>query len=170
MGWKTLWIICYINLHAFSRSWETGQPPQSFVHGADGSETLIFASQFARCSGQNMCDLFVGQCSLADRKPYVHLEWFLFPGITAEVLVVTSFDELQRRAPEARGKIVVYNQPYSNYSRTVQYRVQGAVEAAKVRALASLIRSVASFSIYRLVVMFLWNAFKTPGFLWKRSS
>ncbi|KAM9050207.1 carboxypeptidase Q isoform 3-T3 [Megaptera novaeangliae] len=69
-------------------------------------------------------------------------------GITAEVLVVTSFDELQRRAPEARGKIVVYNQPYTNYSRAVQYRVQGAVEAAKVGALASLIRSVASFSIY----------------------
>ncbi|XP_077732290.1 carboxypeptidase Q isoform X1 [Canis aureus] len=70
-------------------------------------------------------------------------------GITAEVLVVTSFEELQRRAPEARGKIVVYNQPYVNYSTTVQYRVQGAVEAAKVGALASLIRSVASFSIYR---------------------
>ncbi|XP_057590203.1 carboxypeptidase Q isoform X5 [Hippopotamus amphibius kiboko] len=69
-------------------------------------------------------------------------------GITAEVLLVTSFDELQRRAPEARGKIVVYNQPYTNYSRAVQYRVQGAVEAAKVGALASLIRSVASFSIY----------------------
>ncbi|XP_008062614.1 carboxypeptidase Q [Carlito syrichta] len=69
-------------------------------------------------------------------------------GITAEVLVVTSFDELQRRAPEARGKIVVYNQPYVSYWRTVQYRVQGAVEAARVGALASLIRSVASFSIY----------------------
>ncbi|GAB5584126.1 carboxypeptidase Q isoform X2 [Prionailurus iriomotensis] len=70
-------------------------------------------------------------------------------GITAEVLVVTSFEELQRRAPEARGKIVVYNQPYVNYSKTVQYRVQGSVEAAKVGAVASLIRSVASFSIYR---------------------
>ncbi|XP_024905915.1 carboxypeptidase Q isoform X1 [Pteropus alecto] len=69
-------------------------------------------------------------------------------GITAEVLVVTSFDELQRRASEARGKIVVYNQPYTSYSRMVQYRVKGAVEAAKVGALASLIRSVASFSIY----------------------
>lgn len=69
-------------------------------------------------------------------------------GITAEVLLVTSFNELQRRASEARGKIVVYNQPYTNYSRTVQYRVKGAVEAAKVGALASLIRSVASFSIY----------------------
>ncbi|XP_057164067.1 carboxypeptidase Q isoform X2 [Ursus arctos] len=69
-------------------------------------------------------------------------------GITAEVLVVTSFKELQRRAREARGKIVVYNQPYVNYSKTVQYRVRGAVEAAKVGALASLIRSVASFSVY----------------------
>ncbi|XP_005381893.1 PREDICTED: carboxypeptidase Q [Chinchilla lanigera] len=69
-------------------------------------------------------------------------------GITAEVLVVTSFDELQRRASEARGKIVVYNQPYISYTVSVQYRIRGAVEAAKVGALASLIRSVASFSIY----------------------
>ncbi|KAL1767713.1 carboxypeptidase Q [Sigmodon hispidus] len=69
-------------------------------------------------------------------------------GITAEVLVVTSFDELQRRASEARGKIIVYNQPYTSYEITVQYRVQGAVEAAKLGAVASLIRSVASFSIY----------------------
>uniref|UniRef100_F6PX15 Carboxypeptidase Q n=1 Tax=Monodelphis domestica TaxID=13616 RepID=F6PX15_MONDO len=69
-------------------------------------------------------------------------------GIIAEVLVVSSFEELQRRAPEARGKIVVYNQPYKGYGETVQYRVQGAVEAAKVGAVASLIRSVASFSIY----------------------
>jgi carboxypeptidase Q len=68
--------------------------------------------------------------------------------------VVTSFDELQRRASEARGKIVVYNQPYINYEMTVHYRVRGAVEAAKVGALASLIRSVASFSIYRLVIVF----------------
>ncbi|XP_045416372.1 carboxypeptidase Q [Lemur catta] len=69
-------------------------------------------------------------------------------GITAEVLVVNSFDELRRRAPEAKGKIVVYNQPYLNYSRTVQYRFRGAVEAAKVGAVASLIRSVTPFSIY----------------------
>lgn len=86
--------------------------------------------------------------------------WLLFLGITAEVLVVTSFDELQRRASEARGKIIVYNQPYISYGMTVQYRVHGAVEAAKVGAVASLIRSVASFSIYRWVVLFVWNIFK----------
>ncbi|XP_030072898.1 carboxypeptidase Q isoform X2 [Microcaecilia unicolor] len=69
-------------------------------------------------------------------------------GITAEVLVVTSFTELHRRALEARGKIVVYNQPFVSYGETVKYRSLGAVEAAKVGAVASLIRSIASFSIY----------------------
>ncbi|XP_038601018.1 carboxypeptidase Q isoform X1 [Tachyglossus aculeatus] len=69
-------------------------------------------------------------------------------GITAEVLVVTSFAELQRRASEAKGKIVAYNQPYISYSESVQYRSRGAVEAAKVGAVASLIRSIASSSIY----------------------
>lgn len=67
--------------------------------------------------------------------------------------MVTSFDELKRRAQEAKGKIVVYNQPFTNYSSTVRYRVRGAVEAAKVGALASLIRSVTPFSIYRFVMM-----------------
>ncbi|NXK48478.1 CBPQ Carboxypeptidase, partial [Chauna torquata] len=68
-------------------------------------------------------------------------------GITAEVIVVASFDELHRRAQEAKGKIVVYNQPFVSYGETVRYRSQGAVEAAKVGAVASLIRSIASFSI-----------------------
>ncbi|XP_019406415.1 PREDICTED: carboxypeptidase Q isoform X2 [Crocodylus porosus] len=68
-------------------------------------------------------------------------------GITAEVLVVSSFDELYKRAEEAKGKIVVYNQPYTSYGETVQYRAQGAVEAAKAGAVASLIRSITSFSI-----------------------
>ncbi|NXI59752.1 CBPQ Carboxypeptidase, partial [Chloroceryle aenea] len=69
-------------------------------------------------------------------------------GITAEVIVVASFEELHRRAQEAKGKIVVYNEPFVSYGETVQYRSRGAVEAAKVGAVASLIRSVASFSIY----------------------
>ncbi|KGL73278.1 Carboxypeptidase Q, partial [Tinamus guttatus] len=68
-------------------------------------------------------------------------------GVTAEVIVVASFDELRRRAPEAKGKIVVYNQPFITYWQSVQYRSRGAVEAAKVGAVASLIRSAASLSI-----------------------
>ncbi|XP_044280350.1 carboxypeptidase Q isoform X3 [Varanus komodoensis] len=68
-------------------------------------------------------------------------------GITAEVLVVSSFDELHRKAQEARGKIVVYNQRYISYGETVLYRSRGAVEAAKVGAKASLIKSITPFSI-----------------------
>ncbi|XP_025905826.1 carboxypeptidase Q isoform X1 [Nothoprocta perdicaria] len=68
-------------------------------------------------------------------------------GITAEVLVVASFDELRRRAREAKGRIVVYNEPFLTYGQSVQYRSRGAVEAARAGALASLVRSVASLSI-----------------------
>ena len=68
-------------------------------------------------------------------------------GITAPVLVVTSFDDLARKSAEARGKIVLFDVPFTNYGATVQYRSRGAVEAAKVGAVAALIRSVASNSM-----------------------
>ncbi|TKS81846.1 Carboxypeptidase Q [Collichthys lucidus] len=44
-------------------------------------------------------------------------------GIEAVVLVVESFEELKRRANEAVGKIVVFNQPFVSYGETVAYRV-----------------------------------------------
>lgn len=68
-------------------------------------------------------------------------------GIQAEVLVVQSFDELKQRASEATGKIVVFNQPFVSYGETVAYREFGASEAAKLGAVATLIRSVTPFSI-----------------------
>jgi carboxypeptidase Q len=68
-------------------------------------------------------------------------------GITAPVLVVRNFEELQQRAGQARGKIVLFNAPFVEYSRTVAYRVRGAAEAAKVGAVAALIRSVTPFSL-----------------------
>ncbi|MDX1639237.1 MAG: M28 family metallopeptidase [Balneolaceae bacterium] len=68
-------------------------------------------------------------------------------GLEAEVLVVSSFEDLKRNAEKAKGKIVVYNVPFTTYGETVQYRLSGAVEAAKVGAVASLIRSVGPFSM-----------------------
>ncbi len=68
-------------------------------------------------------------------------------GITAPVLVVSSFEELTARASMAKGKIVLFDTPFTTYGATVQYRVRGAVEAAKVGAVAALIRTVASNSI-----------------------
>jgi carboxypeptidase Q len=68
-------------------------------------------------------------------------------GITAPVLVVGSFDELRDKAAEARGKIVLFDAPFTSYPETVKYRVGGAAAAARAGAVACLIRSVASYSI-----------------------
>lgn len=68
-------------------------------------------------------------------------------GITAEVLVVGSFDELAERADEVSGRIVVFNVPFTIYGETVQYRVRGAAEAARHGALAALVRSVTPISL-----------------------
>lgn len=68
-------------------------------------------------------------------------------GIEADVLVVGSFEELADRAEEARGKIVLYDVAFTSYGETVQYRTRGAVEAARVGAVASLIRSVGPYGM-----------------------
>lgn len=68
-------------------------------------------------------------------------------GIRAPVLVVRSFAELQEKADQAEGKIILWNVPFTTYGETVQYRVRGAVEAAKVGGVASLLRSVSPYSM-----------------------
>ncbi len=68
-------------------------------------------------------------------------------GVEAEVLVVGSFDELELRADEARGRIVLFDVPFASYGETVQYRTRGAVAAARSGAVASLIRSVGPYSM-----------------------
>jgi carboxypeptidase Q len=68
-------------------------------------------------------------------------------GITAEVLVVRGFDELRARAAEARGRIVLFDVPFTTYGETVRYRTDGAVAAARAGAVASLIRSVTPHSL-----------------------
>src|SRR6188472_194743 len=42
-------------------------------------------------------------------------------GVEAEVLVVRSFDELDAAGSSVRGKIVLFNVPFTSYSETVQY-------------------------------------------------
>ena len=68
-------------------------------------------------------------------------------GITAPVMVVGSFDELTRRAAEAKGKIVLFDVPFTSYGATVAYRGGGASAAAKVGAVAALVRSVTPYSM-----------------------
>ncbi len=68
-------------------------------------------------------------------------------GITAPVLVVSSFEELERRKADARGRIVLFDVPFTEYGETRRYRSDGPSAAARAGAVACLIRSVASFSI-----------------------
>jgi carboxypeptidase Q len=81
-------------------------------------------------------------------------------GISAPVLVVRSFDDLRAHAAEARGKIVVYDVPFNEvlavnghadtaYGQGVGYRAQGASAAARVGAVAALVRTVGGAN-YRL--------------------
>lgn len=77
-------------------------------------------------------------------------------GITAEVVVVRDFDELESLGKEKiTGRIVVFNHAYDKamaaqgragdaYGKAVTYRSDGASAAAKLGAAASLIRSVGS--------------------------
>ncbi|HEX8422250.1 MAG TPA: M28 family metallopeptidase [Pyrinomonadaceae bacterium] len=68
-------------------------------------------------------------------------------GITAEAVVVRSFDELDALGEKVRGKIVVYNVPFTGYGQTVQYRGAGASRAARHGAVAALVRSVTPVSL-----------------------
>jgi carboxypeptidase Q len=63
-------------------------------------------------------------------------------GVTAELMVVKSFEELDARASEAKGRIVLYNVPFTKYDETVRYRGAGASRAARHGAVAALLRSV----------------------------
>lgn len=68
-------------------------------------------------------------------------------GLDAEVIVVKSFSDLRLHASETRGKIVLFNVPFTTYGETVQYRSRGAIEASRAGAIASLIRSVSPVSL-----------------------
>ena len=63
-------------------------------------------------------------------------------GLEAEVLVVESFDDLRTRAADAKGRIVLFNVPFTNYADTVTYRTGSARAAAQSGAVAVLVRSV----------------------------
>ena len=68
-------------------------------------------------------------------------------GISAEAVVVRSFAELDRLGEQVRGKIVVYNAPFTNYGETVAYRLQGASRAARYGAVGALVRSITPVSL-----------------------
>lgn len=69
-------------------------------------------------------------------------------GILAPVLPVRDFTDLAAKAELVRGKVVLFNVPFTTYGATVQYRSKGAAAAAKVGAIASIVRSVGPKSLH----------------------
>ncbi len=69
-------------------------------------------------------------------------------GITAPVVVVSSFEELKQLGREVvAGKVVLYDIPWAGYRNTVRYRSSGASRAAELGAVAALIRSIGPVSL-----------------------
>ena len=69
-------------------------------------------------------------------------------GITADVVAVANFDELEKLGRAGvEGKIVVYDAPFVTYGQTVIYRGSGASRAASLGAVAALVRSVTPRSL-----------------------
>lgn len=68
-------------------------------------------------------------------------------GVAADVVVVRNFDELEALGASVRGKIVLFNVPFTTYGETVQYRGSGPSRAAKLGAVGALVRSVGPVSL-----------------------
>ncbi len=110
--------------------------PVDVRHWVRGAESLKMTAPYAR-------DLAV-----------IGLGGTVSGNVTASVVVVDSFDEL---GPGVKGKIVLYNVAMPQgvpsiqyYGATVPYRSQGAANAAKFGAVATLTRSVTQHSLYTL--------------------
>jgi carboxypeptidase Q len=69
-------------------------------------------------------------------------------GITADVVAVSTFDELEKLGKRGvEGKIVLYDAPFVDYDKTVRYRKDGASRAARLGAVAALVRSITPRSL-----------------------
>jgi carboxypeptidase Q len=63
-------------------------------------------------------------------------------GVQAELLIVRSFNDLNANAQKVSGRIVLFNVDYTAYEETVTYRSDGPSRAARLGAVATLVRSV----------------------------
>ena len=63
-------------------------------------------------------------------------------GVEGELLIVRNYQELESAGARVKGKIVLYNVPFTTYGETVQFRSGGPSRAAALGAVASLVRAV----------------------------
>ncbi|HET7695903.1 MAG TPA: M20/M25/M40 family metallo-hydrolase [Vicinamibacterales bacterium] len=63
-------------------------------------------------------------------------------GIEADLLVVRSFEQLDAARDRVKGRIVLFNVPFTTYGETVRFRAEGPSRAGALGAAAMLVRSV----------------------------
>jgi carboxypeptidase Q len=63
-------------------------------------------------------------------------------GVEAEIVVVRDWQEFEAAGAKVKGRIVLFNVPFTTYGQTVQYRATGPSRAAAAGAVAALVRSV----------------------------
>jgi carboxypeptidase Q len=63
-------------------------------------------------------------------------------GIEAELLIVHSFEELDALRDRVKGRIVLFNVPFTSYGETVRYRTSGPARVGALGGVAMLVRSV----------------------------
>ena len=63
-------------------------------------------------------------------------------GVEGDLLVVRGFEQLESAREHVKGKIVLFNVPFTTYSETVRFRAEGPSRAAALGAIAMLMRSV----------------------------
>lgn len=70
------------------------------------------------------------------------------PGdVQGNVVVVSDYSELDAMKDKVKGSIVCFNNKWTGYGATVDYRINGPSRAAAYGATAVLLRSVTPFSI-----------------------
>lgn len=123
------WIVGEMKKEGFDKVWTQ---PVKVPHWVRGNESIMLNAPIKR----NLPMLGLGG-SIGTPES----------GISGRVIVVNNYEELVERSEEINGNIVLFNIPFTTYGETVNYRVNGAVEAARHGAIASLISSVASYSM-----------------------
>jgi carboxypeptidase Q len=63
-------------------------------------------------------------------------------GIEAELMVVHTFEELDAAKDRVKGRIVLFNVPFTTYGDTVRFRAAGPSRVASLGGVAMLVRSV----------------------------
>lgn len=115
-----------------------------WVRGAESAALIEYPGQVAGATQKIVLTALGGSTSTGG------------DGVTAEVVVVNTFEELQALGREKiAGKIVLFNEPFdkqkaaagfafASYSDAVRYRAAGPKAAADLGAVAALVRSVGS--------------------------